>query len=184
MSSSEEEDYMSDAFLTKMFVSTLSQRLAKPPKSSHISRASGDVRPGLVMSRTTVRQNEVETRKQLNDQQHRDANKSTRALEEERREEGLNTAIPSDSKGFAMLAKFGYKPGDTIGRTTAAITEPIKIQVKSGRGGLGKRSAQEQLKELRAKRSVAKESDWTDISNDFRQRLTQKRKDKELSSTL
>lgn len=84
-----------------------------------------------------------------------------------------------------MLAKLGYKAGDSIGRqSSAGISAPIEIQVKSDRGGLGKRSAQEQLKELRAKRSAAKETDWSEISGGFRQRITQQRKDKELKSTL
>lgn len=137
------------------------------------------------MSRTTARKIEIDVKKQQDDEQNREAHKSIKVLEKERREEGLNTALSSDSKGFAMLAKLGYKSGDTIGRSTAGISEPIKMEVKLDRGGLGKRSAQEQLlKELRTKRSAGNETEWTDISKDFRQRIAEKRREKEIRSTL
>lgn len=127
------------------------------------------------MSRTMARMNEIEAKKHQNDQKHRETHKSVKILEEERREEGLNTAISSDSKGFAMLAKLGYKPGESLGRSTVGISEPIKVQVKTNRGGLGKHSAQEQLKKL---------EDWSVISSDFVQRIAGKRKEKETMSTL
>ena len=37
-------------------------------------------------------------------------------VEHEKREEGLQSAISSDNKGFALLAKMGYKPGMGIGK--------------------------------------------------------------------
>lgn len=143
-----------------------------------------DVRPGLVTNRITQRQIEVETRKHRVDEEHRSSQKPLHVVERERREEGLSQAIPTDNKGFAMLAKLGYKAGDTLGRpssTTATTAEPIKIEVKADRVGLGKRTADEdKLKKIRARTEV----DWSQITDGFRQRVNQKRVAKELSSTF
>lgn len=37
--------------------------------------------------------------------------------EEEQRQKGLNSAISTQSKGFAMLQKMGYKQGTGLGKT-------------------------------------------------------------------
>lgn len=144
-----------------------------------------DVRPGLVNNRITSRQNEIVAKKNRIDEDHRNAQKPLHVVERERRDEGLSQAIPSDNKGFAMLAKLGYKAGDALGRSTAAISEPIKIEVKSDRGGLGKRTADEdQLKEMRSRNAVRTEIKWSEITDGFRQRVNQKQMIKDLGSTL
>lgn len=144
-----------------------------------------DVRPGLVKNRITSRQNEIVAKKNRLDEDHRNAQKPLHVVERERREEGLSQAIPSDNKGFAMLAKLGYKAGDTLGRSTAAVSEPIKIEVKSDRGGLGKKAADEvRLTEIRARNAARTEIKWSEITDGFRQRVNQKQMAKELGSTL
>jgi len=68
----------------------------------------------------------------------KEQNKSIRVVEAEKREEGLSSAITSANKGFEMLMKMGYKPGQGIGKTQSGMTEPIPVEVKSDRQGLGK----------------------------------------------
>ena len=36
-----------------------------------------------------------------------------------------------------MLAKMGYKAGDSLGKSNSGIVEPIPVEVKIDRGGLG-----------------------------------------------
>lgn len=43
---------------------------------------------------------------------------SVKALEEQRRREGLEKAIDSNNKGFSLLQKMGYKPGSGIGKNS------------------------------------------------------------------
>lgn len=137
------------------------------------------------MNRITSRQNEIVAKKSRLDEDHRNAQKPLHVVERERREEGLSQAISSDNKGFAMLAKLGYKAGDTLGRSTAAVSEPIKIEVKSDRGGLGKKTADEvRLTEIRARNAARAEIKWSEITDGFRQRVNQKQMAKELGSTL
>ncbi|KAK4159159.1 hypothetical protein QBC43DRAFT_273002 [Cladorrhinum sp. PSN259] len=45
------------------------------------------------------------------------------------------------SKGLAMMAKMGFKPGKTLGKSSSenadAAKEPIKVSIKDGREGIG-----------------------------------------------
>ncbi|CAI6331525.1 unnamed protein product [Periconia digitata] len=83
------------------------------------------------------------------------------------REEALATALPEDNKGFKMMAKLGFKQGDSLGKSEDARKEPIKIVVKEDKGGIGlesdkKRKFQETFEEARqaAKRAKEEEGDF------------------------
>lgn len=114
--------------------------------------------------------------------------KPLKHLEAERRDEGLGAAITSDNKGFAMMAKMGYKQGDAIGKSTQGIIEPIGIQIKSDRGGLGREAALQQLKERRAeirRQKLANASKTAEVSvEEFRKRMTQKAGERQLEADL
>ena len=58
--------------------------------------------------------------------------------EKERLKEGLKKTIDSNNKGFQMLAKMGYKSGESLGKSNSGIVDPIPIVVKTNRKGLGK----------------------------------------------
>lgn len=56
--------------------------------------------------------------------------------------QALNKPISVENKGFQLLQKMGYKPGSSLGKNTSeqqGLKEPIKIDLKRGRGGLGKK---------------------------------------------
>lgn len=120
----------------------------------------------------------VSAKKAKYDEENRDKMKPSKVLEQERREEGLNKAISSQNKGFAMLTKMGYKEGQAIGKSSSnGILEPIGIDVKTDRGGLGRDAALKQLKEHRQliRLNRLKKGDGNTISTDeFRKRMTQK----------
>ena len=58
--------------------------------------------------------------------------------EENKTKENKVKSIDSSNKGFAMLAKMGYKAGESLGKSNSGRIEPIPIEVKNDRGGLGK----------------------------------------------
>ncbi|XP_014676304.1 PREDICTED: G patch domain-containing protein 11-like [Priapulus caudatus] len=98
-----------------------------------------DKRPGLV-SRNQARFNQTETKS------HKSAIKNTvkskKQQEREMRDSGLSKAITQDNKGFALLQKMGYQPGMALGRDASkGRLEPVGIQIKAGRGGLGQETA-------------------------------------------
>jgi hypothetical protein len=83
------------------------------------------------------------------------------------REAALATALPETNKGFKMMAKFGFKQGDTLGKSADARKEPINVTVKEDRGGIGlesdkKRKLAETFEEARreAKRQKEEEGDF------------------------
>lgn len=47
-----------------------------------------------------------------------------------------------------MLQKMGYKSGQSLGKEgTQGLTEPVKIEVKAGRAGLGRDKVLEEIRE-------------------------------------
>lgn len=149
-----------------------------------------DVRPGLARSHQKSHQYEMEAKKARVDAEQRQKQLPKKYLESQRRDEGMSAAISSDNKGFAMLAKMGYKQGDALGRsTTTGIVEPIAIQVKNDRGGLGRETAIKQLEDYKEKLRLARiekrnAQNSAMTVDEFRLRMSQKTNEKLLQSDL
>ena len=85
-----------------------------------------------------------------------------------------------------MMAKFGFKQGDTLGKSKDARKEPIRVNLKDDRGGIGlesekKRKFREQWEEAErlAKRSKEEEGDYLEIR---RQEQKEKKAERDLDS--
>merc|ERR1712210_408875 len=84
----------------------------------------------------------------------------------------------------------GYKAGDSLGKSSGksntGIVEPIGIEVKNNRGGLGRETAKKQIKETKAKlRSLKKTSNSVPFSaEDFRASQSKKLKAKKVEGDL
>merc|ERR1719447_2427158 len=80
-------------------------------------------------------------RQELLDDQRRDKRRkkenNLRQLEEEGRAEGLARKLEPDNKGFAMLVRMGYNPGQCLGKDKQGRLEPVTIAMRQGRAGLG-----------------------------------------------
>lgn len=90
-------------------------------------------------------------------------------------------AIDESSKGFKIMSKLGYKPGNTLGVSKEARREPIHPITKEDRGGIGflteqKRKFNEQV-EAPEKRSKLDEGD-------YRSRLSQESTGRRLEHQL
>ncbi|KAF9353332.1 hypothetical protein BGX34_011641 [Mortierella sp. NVP85] len=147
----EEEDYMSEAFLSKL-----------------VQESGGDKAKKDSMTYS-------ERRRQKEIQHLANLPKPLHVREKEARDKGLETEIGEDNRGMAMLLRMGFKKGGTLGAPkpsggsgseslpsgpsqslkpdnvqTGALRAPIAIQMKQGRGGIGmdnsrKRQAEEEL---------------------------------------
>ncbi|KAK0153708.1 G patch domain-containing protein 11 [Merluccius polli] len=148
--SDEEEDYMSDAFISKI----------------------QDVKPGLPMAKRV----KDAMKKEL---QHKEKNmmnrqKTYKEQEKESREAALHNTISNGNKGFALLQKMGYKAGQGLGKEGAGRVEPIPLNIKTDRGGIGmekvkKRKAEQELENYRQK-AQARQQNETQSLEDFRVR--------------
>jgi hydroxylamine reductase (hybrid-cluster protein) len=70
-----------------------------------------------------------------------------------------------------MLMKMGYKPGQGIGKTQSGMVEPIPVEVKADRQGLGKTTKR---KELYNRKNTSAKVDNIDTKN-FRSRMAQEK---------
>uniref|UniRef100_UPI00358EA17F G patch domain-containing protein 11-like n=1 Tax=Myxine glutinosa TaxID=7769 RepID=UPI00358EA17F len=137
-----------------------------------------DVRPGLQIDRWAKQHRKEVRHEELN---RLNRQKSHREMEMERREEALNTALERNNKGFAILQKMGYKIGEGLGRQGAGIKEPIGVNLKAGRGGLGRDVAQ---KEMRRQQEVCRKQETKVSLEEYRKRVRSKMEDRQLESDL
>lgn len=160
----EEEDYMSDAFISSM----------------------QDVRPGIpVPRRVKESYQKEEKQKEMN---VKNRQKSLKEVEKERRDTVLNEALSNENKGFALLQKMGYKKGQALGKTGGGIVEPIPLNIKTGRSGIGheemkKRKAEENLEHFRRKTQMRQQAE-EQTADDFRLRMRSKKKEQKLEGDL
>lgn len=92
MSDEEEDDYMSDIFVSQ----------------------SNDVTPGLPKLDRLARQGKVEAKHE--EAKERNKVKPMKQREQEHRDEGMAKALDSSNIGFALLQKMGYKQGTGLGK--------------------------------------------------------------------
>lgn len=161
--SSDEEDYMSDSFIKKCM----------------------DTRPGLAPKYIQL--------KAERERYQKEADKKSRTvprhkLEASQRETGLNTSIASSSKGFALLQKMGYKPGMGIGKEGTGRVEPVSIELKSGRSGLGrdsemKRKATE-MNQMRSVMMAKRKKVEEKLRQSFRGRISERFLEKNVERDL
>lgn len=112
--------------------------------------------------------------------------------EEERakREAALNkTSLDTSSKGFKMMAALGYKPGTALGAdrktddknpTDARLLEPIGLEMKEGRTGIGADSEKKRkIREAFAEQEQSEKKIKVD-EGDFRERQMKEREEKKM----
>ncbi|KAF2281249.1 G-patch-domain-containing protein [Westerdykella ornata] len=152
--SDEEEDYM-----------TMTFEDPKPKYETSLQRAARE-------------------RREAEDRSRQKSKAELKEEEERARHAALSTALPTDNKGFKMMAKFGFKQGDALGKSENARKEPIHISLKEDRSGIGlesekKRKFRERMEqaEREAKRSKTQELDYREAQ---RQRLKEKKLEADL----
>ncbi|XP_038073145.1 G patch domain-containing protein 11-like [Patiria miniata] len=161
----DEDDYMSDSFLVETKTTT----------------------PGLVWGKHNHKKQQEAKHKAINEQ-HRAKFKPVKEREQENRLKGLGSALSSQNKGFALLEKMGYKQGMGMGKKESGRSEPIPVEIKTGRGGLGRETEIKDQQERRrlqyqqaVKHRAARELEYR---QDFMQRMSNKFSDKETEKDL
>ncbi|KAK7065282.1 G patch domain-containing protein 11 [Halocaridina rubra] len=166
MAESEEEvDYMSADFLAQCV-------------------GADDVRPGLIASHSARRKADIDKRRKELDQKNKARFKPVKEVQKERLEEGLNTAISSSNKGFSMLQKMGYKPGTSLGKQGQGRLEPVSVDLKQDRVGLGWQQMIEEYKRKKEERKQRKKKDNCVNPEEFRARMRNQRNEKFLERDL
>ncbi|VDN18815.1 unnamed protein product [Gongylonema pulchrum] len=127
-SASDAEDYMSDMY------------------------TAIDIRPGIVTTHTQTRRLKIESKQVENMERLRNRPKISE-MEKKMRDDGLAKPVEADSKGFLLLSKMGYKPGMSLGvekeGRSEGIKEPIALELKSNRSGLGHDTEEDERRKKR-----------------------------------
>nr|XP_020459846.1 G patch domain-containing protein 11 isoform X2 [Monopterus albus] len=114
--------------------------------------------------------------------------KTYKEQEKESRESALQSSISNENKGFALLQKMGYKAGQGLGKEGAGRVDPIPLNIKIDRGGIGmeevkKRKAEEELEHYRQK-IRAKQQNETKSLEDFRSRVRTEKEERKIEGEL
>ncbi|XP_043916129.1 G patch domain-containing protein 11-like [Protopterus annectens] len=155
-----EDDYMSDAFIN----------------------VQQDVRPGIPLPRhIRVAFHKDKKKKELLE---KNKQKSVKEEEKDRRNQMLGTSLGSENKGFALLQKMGYQTGQSLGKSGNGIIEPIPLNVKTDRTGIGhdevrKRKAEEKLESIRKRLQEKKQEE-----EEFRLRLQRQQEERKVAGDL
>nr|XP_023652099.1 G patch domain-containing protein 11 [Paramormyrops kingsleyae] len=160
----DDDDYMSDAFLNTI----------------------QDVKPGMpILKRVkeAMKKEELHKEKNLKNRQ-----KTYKEQEQESREAKLQSSISNENKGFALLQKMGYKAGQGLGKEGAGRVEPIPLNIKTDRGGIGmeavqKRKAEEKLEQNRQKVRIKQQVEKQSLE-DFRLRMRSEREQRQTEGDL
>ena len=107
--------------------------------------------------------------------------KELAAEEAAKREAALATStLDTSSKGYKMMAALGYKAGSTLGagRDPEARLEPIGLEMKEGRSGIGADSEKKRKFREEVERKAGEEKKLKVEEGDFRERNRLEREQK------
>ncbi|KAK3023428.1 hypothetical protein RJ639_042672, partial [Escallonia herrerae] len=155
MAEGEEDDYMGD----------LSQFLppepSLPPKSS--SQKVTNKEPQLLHppSKKPKTQNWQDRLKHKREQKQHEEDQQTLA--------NTKSAIPQSNIGFKMLTQMGYTPGSALGKGGSGLAEPVGLEIRRSRAGIGREDPREERmrreeerawRERRVEEELAAEFGW------------------------
>lgn len=140
----------------------------------YMSMSFADPEPTAPMSSLQRKQH---LRKQA---EQRSRPKSKKELEAEavaKRDAALSQSLDPSNKGAKLMAKLGYK-GGALGKSEDARTQPIQVQIKDDRGGIGadsekKRKMREHMDALQGREKRIKADE-----GEFRERNRREREEK------
>ncbi|CAJ0587186.1 unnamed protein product, partial [Mesorhabditis spiculigera] len=168
--SSDEDDFMSDKFL---------QTEVEPQCKALLPKLYF---PFLALSKShhEKRMMRIEKNRFDAEDEQRKVKKPKIEVEVERRNEALQKPIEEDSVGFKLMAKMGFKSGMSLGKKKdendlgSGIKEPVPLEVKIGRKGLGHETAEVEKSRKRIdaimERMAARSKMTDELSDDFRER--------------
>ena len=135
----DDDDFMSDDILKQC--EAAATKTAK----------SGGALPKLA-SQSTVRKISIQKRHESDIAKRKQ--ESEKLNPQTQLQKGLTTALPSDNVGFKLLSKMGFKPGSGVGKSASGRAEPIPLEFRQGRSGLG---LEEVKKKIESEREAARQ---------------------------
>ncbi|XP_057783344.1 uncharacterized protein LOC131001115 [Salvia miltiorrhiza] len=117
----EDDDYMGD--LSRFVPTAVPQSSSKKEPSSN-----------LVVSKSSSSKKS----KFQNWQEQRKLDRKRKQSEEDKQTlENAGSAIPQSNIGFKLLKQMGYTPGSALGKEGSGRAEPVSLEIRRGRAGIG-----------------------------------------------
>ncbi|KAG6404311.1 hypothetical protein SASPL_136557 [Salvia splendens] len=117
----EDDDYMGD--LSQFVPPEVSQSSKKVPSSNN-----------AIMSKSSSSKKS----KYHNWQEQRKLDRNRKQVEEDKLTlENAGSAIPQSNIGFKLLKQMGYSPGSALGKEGSGRAEPVSLEIRRGRAGIG-----------------------------------------------
>lgn len=108
--------------------------------------------PDQVATLQAKEKEDKDSKRKLNWKEKRKLKREEQQKEEEERiTKGSSSAIPSTNIGFKMLQQMGYNPGLALGKHGQGRLEPVGIELKRSRTGLGRDDVEKEKKIKKAK---------------------------------
>ncbi|KAF8369449.1 hypothetical protein HHK36_032534 [Tetracentron sinense] len=144
----EEEDYMGDLSLF------LPPETSQPPKNSHKKGSNAETLIPQPSKKKPKLQNWQEQRRIDRERKQQQEDEQTLAK--------MEYAIPQSNIGFKMLKQMGYNPGSALGKDGCGLAEPVGLEIRRSRAGIGREDPQKEKlreEEFRAKRTRKEEEE-------------------------
>lgn len=120
----EEEDYMGD--LSKLL----------PPEDTSSSKSMSKKVPA---NKTPAVQSSNKKPKTFHWQEQRRRDRERKQLEEDEQTLArIEAPIPQSNIGFKLLKQMGYTPGAALGKEGSGLAEPVGLEIRRSRAGIGR----------------------------------------------
>lgn len=90
--------------------------------------------------------------------------------------DALRTPMDASNKGLKLMQKMGYKTGESLGTSTYGPSEPVVLELKHGREGIGYAADQ---KRRRTEAQAEIETQRKEAKSDFRQKIKEEQEQRE-----
>lgn len=106
--------------------------------------------------------------KAQNWQEQRKLKRERKQIEEDMQTlENLGSAIPQSNIGFKLLKQMGYTPGSALGKEGSGRAEPVALEIRRGRAGIGKEDVKVEKMRREKENDEGKKRKEQELMEDF-----------------
>ncbi|KAK6945359.1 G-patch domain, partial [Dillenia turbinata] len=149
----EEDDYMGDLSLF------LPSETSNPSKKSSSTKSNNEITVAVQSSKKFKAQNWQERRKIEREKKQIEEDEKTLA--------NMESAIPESNIGFKLLKQMGYNPGSALGKEGLGRAEPVGLEIRRTRAGIGREDPHKEKKKNVERRSEKKRRKEEALMEDF-----------------
>lgn len=106
--------------------------------------------------------------KALNWQEQRKIDRERKQQEEDEKTlANIEAPIPQSNIGFRLLKQMGYTPGTALGKEGAGRAEPVKVDIRRSRAGIGREDPSKEKRKREEMRSVEEKRNEESLMEEF-----------------